>query len=177
MSLFVIALSSIIVLILVRALMLIVLKVLALIFKYSDANLADRNPLFSIIFLVIYIQGFFGAVLGVSSSKELSDLEWYIVYTCMGVACIVWCYFKWELSWKALPKLEDNTAIAIKIKKIIVYSFVMIISFHYGYGQTKKLLSGNDVDGLLIIANATIIPGIIALDRVFNQIQSLRKHN
>lgn len=170
----VVLLSSLIVFVVTRLFLIFVGKISSMLLKLSDNNLRKKDMILSVSFLVIYIQGFTGAVQGVINRGELSNLEWYMTYTCIGIACIIWCYFKWELAFKALPQFEyDKKAMAIK--KILVFSLVMIISFYYGFAQTEKVINGKEVDTLLIIANATIIPGIIALDRIFNQFAMLRK--
>lgn len=171
----VILLSSFIVFILMRLLMILVGKIVLRLLKLSDDNLRKKDIFLSVCFMILYIQGFLGTVQGVINSRVLSNLEWYMTYTCIGIVCIIWCYFKWELTFKTLPKFEDDK-IAMAIKKIIVFGIVMIISFYYGYAQTEKVINGKDVDALLIIANATILPGIIALDRIFNQFAMLRKN-
>ena len=65
----------------------------------------------------------------------------------------------------------------MKLKKIIVFTIVMFFVFYQGYCQLNNRLNGEEVDLLVVIANITIVPGIIAFDRVLNQITSLLNDN
>lgn len=174
MNFLIILFTAIIVLILFRLFFLVIVNISILLFKSSDDSLKKRNVLFSTTFLAVYIFSFVISVDSLIINIVLSDLEEYIIFSFIGIASITWCYLKWELSWKAMPKIDDdNTMVAIK--KNFVFSMVMVVSFAYGYGQVKKVISKSDVDEVLIVTNATIITGVIALDRVFNQIISLIK--
>lgn len=87
----------------------------------------------------------------------------------------MWCYFSWRLKWNARPQFAKNEKEMI-LKKIIVFLGVMILSFAYGYIQlNQKFSSDNTAEDanilLMAIVNITIIPEIIALDRVLNQIK------
>lgn len=45
----------------------------------------------SLCFLIGYIQTFIGATEGVFNNRYLSNLEWYFVYTFIGISMILWC--------------------------------------------------------------------------------------
>lgn len=96
-----------------------------------------------------------------------------MIYTFIGVSAILWCYFNWELEWKAKPKFGEED-IQIIVKKIFVFSAIMIFTFYQGYKQLNKQFSGEEIDLSITVTNITIIPGIIALDRVLNQIKSFK---
>lgn len=131
----------------------------------------------SIAFYILYIQGFLGAVSGVTKNNELSNAEWYFVYTFIGMSSMIWCYFSWELKWKAKPQFAREK-IQMIVKKIIVFFLVMTFAFYQGYTQLDENLGGdiNEEKKLLItLTNITIIPGVIAFDRVLNQISNYLK--
>ena len=131
--------------------------------------------LLSLGFCLIYLEAFVSTAQGISNNNELSNVEWYFVYTFIGVSLMIWSYFSWELSWKAKPQFaREKTQMAMK--KIIVFIIVMAFSFYQGYTQLYENFGGgfDEEKNLLVsLTNITIIPGIIALDRVLNQISIL----
>lgn len=171
MNIFIVLFSSILVLILLRIIFIGLYFVLSKIFKANNNMKFDLG--LSIFFLLGYIQALLGAMQGVSNVNELSNLEWYILYTFIGISMMLWCYFNWDFQFKSIPKLAINKK-QMTIKKIIVFILVMLFSFYYGYKTLDKAVIGEEIDLLITITNATIIPGIIAFDRVLNQIISLR---
>lgn len=52
----------------------------------------------------------------------------------------------------------------------------MIFSFYYRYVNLNKVINGSELDVFIVVTNITIIPGIIAFDRVLNQISVLKTH-
>lgn len=108
------------------------------------------------------------------TNESLKNLVWYVVFTFFGVAAIIWCYFHWDFKWKAIPKFEDDK-IVIALKKIIVFSVVMGFAFYHGYKQMEAIFNDVKIDSTLTIYNVTLISGIIALDRVLNQVLSIYK--
>lgn len=108
------------------------------------------------------------------TDASLENLVWYVVFTFLGVVSIIWCYFRWDFDWKARPRFEvDKTVMALK--KIIVFGVVMGFAFYYGYKQMDAKFNNVDVDNTLTIYNVTLISGIIALDRVLNQVSFVYK--
>lgn len=128
----------------------------------------------SIFFLFGYIQGLVGATEGVLKNNNLSNLDWYCVYTFIGISMILWCYFDWEPKLGSMPKFSTNNK-QIAVKKIFVFLGIMLFSLYYGYEALNKVVDGKEIDVIATITNATIVPGVIALDRVLNQLQLLRK--
>lgn len=175
MNLIIILFVSLLVLIALRYFFIGLYYAISKLLKLSGNNV-KFDLVLSISFFCIYLEAFLGAVGGVLKGHSLSNLEWYFVYTCMGIASMFWCYFSWDLRLKAMPKFGANDKQTI-VKKIVVFLFVMIFSFCYGYENANKIFMGEDVDALIALTNVTIIPGIIALDRVFNQIANWKKLN
>ncbi len=143
--------------------------------KYRVKDNEEKFDLcFSFCFYGIYLCCYFNAAENVSTIYKLSNLEWYIIYTYIGILSVVWCYFSWRLKWKARPQFVKNERELI-LKKIIVFLAVMIEAFAYGYIQLNQKFSDTFVEDdkilLMAIVNITIIPGIIAFDRVLNQIK------
>lgn len=120
------------------------------------------------------MQAFLGAIEGVLKNNNFSNLEWYIIYTFIGISLMLWCYFSWDFKLKSIPRFGvDN--VFITIKKSFVFICVMTFSFYYGYKTLNKAIVGEEIDIVTSITNATIVPGIIAFDRVLNQIMVLKK--
>lgn len=137
--------------------------------KSAEESMKFNFPV-SFSFLILYIQIYF-VVIKCIINENINSLEWYLIYTCIGGICVIWCYFKWE-SKIILPQFNvDKKQLAQK--KMVVYIFVMVFSLYHGYIQIEKMLNGVEVDIILAVSNVTIIPGIIALDRVLNQISIL----
>jgi len=102
--------------------------------------------------------------------KQVDDnLLWYCIFTYFGVVSIIWCYLRWDLKWKAIPKFEENKML-VALKKTVVFVIVMLFAFYHGYKQMDAAFRNLKVDDVLVVYNVTMISGIIALDRVLNQI-------
>ena len=144
---------------------------------FNVSNNVGTQMTLSGLFLIIYLQTWLGAVQGTFKNTEvINNIEAYLIYTFVGIAMIVWCYIEWDFEWKAIPKFGKNNK-HMKLKKIIVFTIVMFFVFYQGYCQLNNRLNGEEVDLLVVIANITIVPGIIAFDRVLNQITSLLNDN
>lgn len=171
MNIAIILLASLIVFIASRMFFVFVYWFLAKIFKLRTYNM-EFDLLLSIAFYAAYVQTFLGAVQGVANNNELSIAEWYFVYTFIGISAMIWCYSSWELKWKAKPQFAKEK-MQVVVKKVIVFTLVMLFAFYNGYTQLNDNFGGgiNEEKSLLItLTNITIIPGIIAFDRVLNQI-------
>lgn len=171
MSFIVVLVSSVIAFILVR---LFLYLVTVLLMKVLKAEVSNKLyiPL-SVFYLLFYLQCFIGAVYGVSTT---SVLELYLIYTFIGVACVMWCYFKWDIKFLSVPKFNSNSK-EVALKKLIVFSVVFVISLYYGYSQLLKTLNNIEVNLSIVLANITIVPGMIAFDRVMSQLVSLFKRS
>lgn len=173
MNIAIILLVSLIVFWGIRLVLIFLYWVIQKIFKLSEGNMSFDLGI-SIFFYIMYIQAFLGSVLGVSRNSELSNMEWYFVYTFIGIISMLWCYFSWDLRLKAKPKLGLNDKQVI-VKKIVVFALVMVISIINGYDAMCKEFSGeNDFWGIRVL-NSTMIVGIIAFDRVLNQVVNYLK--
>lgn len=140
----------------------------------------DSNPfssiLFSIAFWMFYILIFGVMAKGIIPINDGNLIEWYGVFCFWGIASIIWCYFDWELKWNAIPTMSCSDK-KVSYKKIIVYVIAMIITLVYGYSNVNKILNNQDIDIFIAIVNATILPSIIAVDRILNQIHTFKKQN
>jgi hypothetical protein len=168
--------TSLIVFVGIRLFLIFLYWILKKIFKAS-ADSEKFDLVMSIAFCLIYIQTFLGVVSGVIKNNELSNAEWYFVYTFIGISLMLWCYFSWDLKLKAKPQFATHE-IQMIVKKIIVFFVVMIFSFYQGYTQLTVKFGGNleeEKELLVTLTNITIVPGIIALDRVLSQISNYLK--
>lgn len=130
---------------------------------------------YSITSCAAYLECYLGIAKNMATKKEFNSLEWYLLYAFIGVVLVLWCYFSWELKLISIPHIHDARDKRITIKKIILYSVIVVVSFVYGYCSLNKMVTGQDINTTVIILNATIIPGIIALDRLLNQVVIYRK--
>ena len=143
-------------------------------FTKSKESNPFSNLLFSIAFWLFYI-----LILGTIAEivipfKENNSLEWYFVFCFIGIASVIWCYFDWELDWKAKPTMTISDK-NVSYKKIIVYMIALIITLVYGYWNVNKILNIQDMDIFIAIVNATILPSVIATDRILSQIRNFKK--
>lgn len=174
MKIFVIVMCSILLYLAMRCIVLITYSLTKKILKISSEDSKFQLEI-SIVLFLFYLYIYCEVVQKLIGLVEIvSILDWFLIYTCMGISAILWCYFSWELKWKTRPKFGQNDE-EIIVKKIVVFTIVMAFSFYYGYQQLSKTFDA-DYDKekvvLIMISNATIIPGIIALDRVLNQVKS-----
>ena len=176
MSFVIIIATSILVLILFRIIILLFCSHVLKLFILSNINI-EFNLTLSIAFFTIYLQGFLTAIKGIVGVTEITNLEWYMVYTFIGIAAILWCYFSWSFEWKAKPQFAKNDSQMI-VKKIIVFSALTLFVFCQGYNQLNMNFGENldkEKEMLFKVVNITMVPGIIALDRVLNQINNYIK--
>lgn len=175
MHFIILIITSLIVFIVARLIFALIYESLCKLFKSSgkDNMSFGVNLLFSLAFLGIYIQAFSGALQAVEQYMKTS-LELYLVLVSIGVISMLWCYFRWDFKFKSRPRFGVNDKMTI-IKKIFVYAVVMCFTFYYGYTNINKLVYGQEIDMTIMITNATIIPIIIALDRILNQIMNFIK--
>ena len=145
-------------------------------FTKSKESNPFSNLLFSIGFWLFYILIFVTLAEIVIPFKENNSLEWYCVCCFIGIASVIWCYFDWELDWKAKPTMAISDK-NVTYKKIIVYMIALIITLVYGYWNVSKILNIQDMDIFIAIVNATILPSVIATDRILNQIRNFKKKN
>lgn len=172
MNFFLIFLTALITLMIIRSGFIVLYNGLCKIFKVTDNTKFYLG--ISSFFLLGYIQALIGAVEGVSTNRSLSNLDWYCVYTYIGISMILWCYFSWSPKLWSIPKFStDNKQIAIK--KVFVFLGIMLFSLYNGYETLNKIVSGKDINVITAITNATIVPGVIALDRVLNQLLLLKR--
>lgn len=177
MSFFIILATSIIVFLIFRIILLLLFSLVQKVFKLPDCNM-EFSVLISLALLLIYLQAFLGAVEGVMGRTNITNIEWYLIYTFIGVMAIIWCYFSWDLTWKAKPQFAKEE-LQMSMKKITVFFAVMLFAFYQGYTQLESNFGGaleEEKELVITLTNITIIPGIIALDRVFNQISNYRKN-
>lgn len=175
MHFMILIMTSLIVFIIARLGFALIYEIFCKIFKsfVEDDRSVGMNLLFSLAFLSIYIQAFSGALQAVEQYLKTS-LEVYLVLISIGVIAMFWCYFRWDFKLKSRPRFGANDKMTI-IKKILVYAAIMCFTFYYGYTNINKLIYGQEIDMTIMITNATIIPIIIALDRILNQIMNFIK--
>ena len=111
------------------------LRVLNVLIKKSIGEFMDlsENTKFelaiSVGFFMICLQALVGAIEGVISNWNIdSNLEWYIIYTSIGISAILWCYLNWQLRWKAKPSFGADSS-SIMIKKIVVFFGLCFLHF------------------------------------------------
>lgn len=161
---------------------LLILYVPALLIKklVNGTESPNKNSiLLSFCLLLLFLSGFIKAVQAVNIvfwGYEQTLLDWYMIYILIGIACIVWCYFKWDLKLISLPKFNDNSK-EVAAKKTIIFFLVFLFSLFYGYHQIQMILNHVEIDLGFTVINITVISVIIALDRVFSQLVSINKKN
>lgn len=129
---------------------------------------------FSLIAFLAFLVFWGIAILIYLKIKQVNDnLFFYVIFTFYGLAAIIWCYCRWDFKKGARLRFE-NDKIVMSLKKTLVFSAVMVFAFCYGYSQLNALLNkGAEVNNELAVYNATMISGMIALDRVLNQVSSV----
>ncbi len=132
-------------------------------------KLLDRSLIDSCMFIFIFLFLYGSTVEAATNLWTIGNFEWYLIFMFIGITCVLWIYFKWEFT-KFFPRIDVNNKEILAVKKIIIFTIVMLLSFIYGYAQILKIAVGKEIEPLTLVANYTIIPGIIALDRVMNQV-------
>lgn len=110
----------------------------------------------------------------VSYTRNMTNLEWYTTFTLYGLSSIIWCYFDWDLSsFLSKPKFTNSTN--LQIKKIFIFSLVLIASISLGYLKVLEALDVQKLPTIYKILDITIITSTLAADRVLSQIYSYYK--
>lgn len=118
-----------------------------------------------VVFISIWILAISrGNVLG------LTNLQAYAALCITSFFSVFWCYFSWDIEHIfVLPRKAKPTE--RRIKKIILYTLIYIFTVFQGYYQTMHAINKeSEISALLSVANYSIVVGIIALDRIMNQI-------
>lgn len=107
-----------------------------------------------------------------ASKYSIDNLIFYISFCLIGVFCVIWCYFSWDIEHIFVMPRKAK-AKHKKIKKIVLYTLIFIFVMCQGYFQTLHALDPTvEVNVLFQVTNYSIVVGIIALDRIMNQIFS-----
>lgn len=110
------------------------------------------------------------SMLSVSKEIQLNNVQSYIGLCLIGVFSVMWCYYSWDADHIfALPRKSSKKE--KRVKKIFLYSVILIFVLNQGYHQTLHAIDVNyQVDSLFSVANYSIIVATIAFDRLLNQI-------
>ncbi|WP_410496379.1 hypothetical protein QTL86_02575 [Cellulosilyticum sp. ST5] len=128
---------------------------------------------------IVFISCLTIAILYVSHNRNMTNLEWYTTFTLYGLSSIIWCYFDWDLS-SFLSKPQFTPPTDLQIKKIFIFSLVLIASISLGYLKVLDALNVQRLSTTYKILDITIITSTIAADRVLSQIYSYvqdKKHS
>lgn len=112
---------------------------------------------------------FFGMDL-LSEKYGLSNLVFYVSFCLIGIFCVIWCYFSWDAEHifvkPCKAKKEER-----RIKKIVIYSLILVFVLCQGYFQTLHAMNDSiEINIMFSITNYSVIVATIAFDRVMNQI-------
>ncbi len=146
-------------------------KIITKIFKSQLTS--DKENKFdlsmSVALYLIVLEIWFASLNAMINKYFLSDVEVYIALNISGFLSIVWCYFSWEAS-RILVKPRIAKSNEQRVKKIVVYSLIMIFTIYLGYHQMRSVFYDTGVSEVLALANYSIFVTAIAFDRVMNQI-------
>lgn len=138
----------------------------------------ERTKKFDI-FLSIIVQLFFilvwvASLHSMNKRFILSDIECYISLWLIGFFCVIWCYFSWDID-RIFVKPRKAKAEERRKKKILIYLLILIFVIMQGYYQTLHAIgikTSEEIYTLFSVTNYSIVVGVIALDRLLNQIFS-----
>lgn len=164
-------------------------KLLLKFFNQKDTTVGKPPFFISITLLIVFLAILIFAISLVSSKNNLSNLEFYLVFSLIGICSIFWCYFESNLllqmlannkenrkGWKSfictvIPRFSSKKVLAQK--KALVFGIVFVFSFALGYKKVLDELKVEQIDLIYTITNTTIVASMLALDRFLNQIHTL----
>jgi len=168
MSFIVILFTTLVIFLFYRYSLSLIATVIAKVFK--GLAFPDKGDLLlSIAFWAIYEKVFWEATFQVPAKFNFMLSDLYLVLLSTGISSVLWIYFKWDLRLTSLPKPNPNKE-QVRIKKIIIFTCVMVFSFFLGYKQFMCLTTQEQVDITASLTNFSLVPGIIAFDRVLSQL-------
>ena len=150
MNFVIILATSLIVFILFRLIMSRVYCLIKKLLKSHEDSIGFSLSL-SVVFFILYLQGYLGAIQGVMRNTELTNLEWYLVYTSIGMIAMLWCYFSWSFERGTKPqfskkwlsnKCKENTRISC-INVVCFLSDIHTIEYEFWWniGRRKRVAS------------------------------------
>ena len=144
-----------------------------------DENTQSFELVLSVGFLLLFLVGYSSMVLFLVRDNVIKDIEAYLIFSFVGLFSILWCYLRWDLNWKSVPYFDfSSNSIPVLSKKTIIFSFLVLVNFVYGFSQLKKIVNGSPIDTSVLAINSILIPGMIAFDRVLSHFCMLkRKHD
>lgn len=163
-------LSALLVFMMLKIIIVIACKGTRKVLKIPEDKEMTYSFYLSVVIQVAFIMTWFQSIVAGSNLLELTNLEAYISLCLIGVFSVLWCYFSWDIEHifvfprKAKPKER-------RAKKLLVYLLIYIFVVCQGYYQVLHAIDKNyEVNALLSVSYYSIVVGIIALDRIMNQL-------
>ena len=153
-----------------KAIFVTVNKIAEKVFKVSDKTTDRFEFLFSVTIQFLFISIWLMSVDNVAHKFGMNNLEFYISFCMVGIFCVFWCYFSWDIKHifvkPYISKQRDRM-----IKKISIYVLIFIFVIIQGYFQTLHAMKlESEINMMFSVTNYSIVVAIIALDRIMNQI-------
>lgn len=155
---------------LIKIILVVTSKALSKVFKGNDTKCKKFDIGISLVLQCVFISGWVASIGAIISKFGMTDLECYISLCMIGIFSVVWCYFSWDAERILVRPCRAN-ANERRLKKILIYSLVLIFVLCQGYYQTLHAVNESiEVNMLFSVTNYSIVVGTIAFDRLMNQI-------
>lgn len=167
---FLMVIVTIIVFLIYKGLLVVISKLLNKLLKIKEDGRRRFDFLTSVAIQLLFVSIWFACMDLLNRKYGLSNLFFYISFCLVGIFCVIWCYFSWDAEhiWVKPCKASKDEK---RIKKIVIYSLILVFVLCQGYFQTLHVMDNNiEINILFSITNYSVIVATIAFDRVMNQI-------
>lgn len=159
-----------VVFLLFKCFLVMICKILNRVFRAENIKRKKYDFGISLALQLIFILGWYVTIESSINMLELTNFQCYISICLIGIFCVIWCYFSWDVE-HIFVKPCKASADEKRIKKILIYFLLFAFALVQGYYQTLHVIDANvEVDSLVSITNYSIVVVTIAFDRFMNQI-------
>lgn len=147
-------------------------KLLNKLFKVKEDGRHRFDFLMSIAMQLLLVYIWFTCMDLLNEKYGLSYMVFYVSFCLVGIFCVIWCYFSWDAEHIFVKPCKASQE-ERRIKKIVIYSLILVFVLCQGYYQTLHTMDSSvEINILFSVTNYSVIVATIAFDRVMNQICS-----
>ena len=159
-KLILIGIVALVVFMILKALLVIVSKITEKAFKVSDKKRDRFEFPLSVAIQLLFILIWLMSSEGVANKFGLNNLEFYISFCMIGIFCVFWCYFSWDMEHIFVKPCISKKRNRM-IKKISIYASIFIFVIIQGYFQTLHAMDPeSEINMMFSVTNYSIVVAI-----------------
>ena len=151
-KLILIGIVALVVFMILKAFLVIVSKITEKAFKVSDKKRDRFEFPLSVAIQLLFILIWLMSSEGVANKFGLNNLEFYISFCMIGIFCVFWCYFSWDMEHIFVKPCISKKRNRM-IKKISIYASIFIFVIIQGYFQTLHAMDPESEINMMFSVN------------------------